>query len=217
MAMCSYTRLGSGTRHTALLTPIAHLTQLSTHTSPLPNAPFSVVVALTLTPSTTLALLSVVALADYKISPAAAEYANRRLHYIHARYPLKDSVLWDSGLSPPAHAHYNNMAATRPSQQSPGQKQPGTRAIIIFVWHFIFGRFYTHTHMTSASLQRLPHTDRQLPSRRPRPRTRNTHPSPPPPAAAGVALPLGSPPLATSPSITFSFLSLEAQRPILVV
>jgi len=67
-------------------------------------------------------LLVVAILTDYKILPAAAEYANRR----HTLY-----------ISPVLLAKDMRTTTTWRPSQSPGQNQR-TRAIIIFLWHYFW-------------------------------------------------------------------------------
>lgn len=86
-------------------------------------------------------LLVVAILTDYKILPAAAEYANRR----HTLY-----------ISPVLLAKDMRTTTTWRPSQSPGQNQR-TRAIIIFLWHYFWALCrdreeltHLHTRMTSA-------------------------------------------------------------------
>lgn len=157
-------------------------------------------------------------LTDYKILPAAAEYANRR-HTIHPHRPLPSSCRRTCALQ--QHGY--------PAEVLDKTKDQGNNNFFMALYFWALFRqssayALTHTHDVSP-LRSVGHPTRgytdnsclgvvgslrkKIEYKSPEPR--DTHPSPPAPAA--VAVPLGSP-LATSPSITFSFLSLEAQRPI---
>lgn len=152
--------------------------------------------------------------------PAVAEYAQSRQHTAHSTHAL------------PAHAQcrQDTLKVTGRGLARPGlvQQLPvpvRDQGNNIFIALKFFGQSdvsirYTHKHIERQTMAVGPMTSPVQPLPSP-PTVEYTHPSWPAasPAEAVVAVPFGSPPFAValaapSPSITLSFLSLEAHKPI---